>query len=103
MSWTSRRKKDKRIRRKLAIEAIEKGELTFREAAVQFNIPSSTLHYHFTNSKISPQEIFSSDEEKIILNFIEKRQEGVPLSKPELLEILNAQFLRVCIFIFKFF
>ena len=108
MSWTDRRKKDKKTRTKFALSSIKNG-ISFREASEKFEIPTSTLHYHHTHEITSTEQIFTLDQEKIILEFITSRQQGVPLTKAELLETLNTQFFPVllqfffCVFLTVFF
>ena len=97
MSFTSRRK-PKQISKQekilLAKKAIQSGE-SIRSAALNFDIPVSTLHYSLGKVSNTITRLFSDEEEKVILKFIEERQKGSPLSKMELLETLNKDFLRV--------
>lgn len=76
-----------------AVKMIKSGA-TIREAAKKYYVPASTVFYQLGDKAPAARQIFSEEEEKIILDFIEERQKGTPLTKIEFLDLLN-EFLKV--------
>lgn len=66
----------------------------YRAVADEFNVKPTTLFDRAKKGIIVHGKVLTSREEKGIVQFVEKRQKGAPLTKPILLELIN-QYLRV--------
>lgn len=90
--------KEKKI--KEGLELI-KERITYEEAPKKVGIAASTLRYRFVNNNVVKGHYFDDEQEKVILNFIQERQQGNPLTKQEILNIINDYLKVIYIYIFN--
>jgi Zn-dependent peptidase ImmA (M78 family) len=82
-----------------ALEFVEDGG-SLREAARKYNIPYSTLHYRLEHKNCVRGHYLTQEEEDKIMALIEERQKGYPITRQEILDLVN-EFMKVSFFFFK--
>ena len=73
------------------------GEPNYWQISKQFGVPKSTLCNRFNKGKIVHGRIFTPKEEEYIVEYIKEQQQGNPLTKHTLIEMIN-EYLQASIY-----
>ncbi len=76
--------------------------LSLREAAEKNDVNYSTLHYRIQKKNVLKKNALSNIDEKLILEQIEKRQKGAPLTRQELIDNINNYVKVIFFYYFSF-